>query len=285
MSGSTSRVAETLAADEREALEIDLLVEGIRRRWGYDFREYAQASRRRRIVSRLVAEGVPTVTALLERVLHDHEAMERLLAALTVHTTAMFRDPGFYVAFREQVVPILRTYPFIRIWCAGCSTGEEVHSLAILLAEEGLSERSRIYATDLSPTVLDQARAGVYPLGAMKEWTGNYLSAGGTATFSDYYVAREQSAIFLPALRANVVFAQHNLVTDASFNEFQVILCRNVMIYFNRQLQERVHELLHASLIRLGYLVLGRKESLRFSGHEGAYEVVSEPERIYRRTV
>lgn len=277
--------AQADAHGEVEELEIDLLVEGIRRRWGFDFRDYAEASRRRRILAHLAAENTPTVTDLLARVLHDGEAMERLLSTLTVHTTAMFRDPTFYVALRSQVVPALRTYPFIRIWCAGCSTGEEVHSLAIALAEEGLLERSRIYATDLSPAVLDRARSGVYPLGAMKEWTANYLAAGGTATFSDYYVARDQHALFSPALRANVVFAQHNLVTDASFNEFHVILCRNVMIYFNRQLQERVHELLHASLARLGYLVMGRKESLRFSGHEGAYETVSETERIYRRTV
>jgi chemotaxis protein methyltransferase CheR len=228
-------------------------------------------------------EGLNTNSGLQERALHDVACMERLLATLTVHVTAMFRDPGFYRAFRQKVVPALETYPFVRIWHAGCSTGQEVYSLAILLSEEGLYDRCRIYATDLSETVLRTAREGVFPLGSMKEYTENYVRAGGKAAFSEYYTARYDHAVFRPALRENVVFAPHNLVTDGSFNEFNVILCRNVMIYFNRELQNQVHDLLHRSLARLGVLGLGKKESLRFTPHEGDYQECDEPERLYRK--
>jgi chemotaxis protein methyltransferase CheR len=271
------------AASSLEDLEIDLLREAVFRQYGYDFRNYARASIRRRILNVLRTEGVGTVSGLQERVLHDVSCMERLLAALTVHVTAMYRDPGFYRAFRRKVVPALETYPFVRIWHAGCSTGQEVYSLAILLAEEGLYDRCRIYATDLSEVVLRTAREGVFPLGAMKEYTENYVRAEGKAAFSEYYTARYDHAVFRPALRENIVFAPHNLVTDGSFNEFNVILCRNVMIYFNRTLQNQVHELIHRSLARLGVLGLGKKESLRFTPHEGDYQALDEPEQIYRK--
>jgi len=199
--------------------------------------------------------------------------------------TSMFRDPSFYVAFREQVVPLLRTYPFVRIWHAGCSSGEEVYSMAILLEEEGLYKRCRLYATDLSETVLKRAKAGVFPLAPMREYTENYQRAGGKRAFSDYYTARYQQVLFRPALQENLVFAQHNLVTDSAFNDFNVVLCRNVMIYFNQALQRRVHELLHASLVRLGVLGLGRRESLRFTSHEASYQVVDASEQLYRRVL
>ena len=268
---------------DREEIEIGLLLEGIFRRYGYDFRNYARASIRRRILNSARAEGVRTISGLQERVLHDAPCMERLLAALTVHVTAMFRDPGFYRAFREKVVHALETYPFVRIWHAGCSTGEEVYSLAILLTEEGLYSRCRIYATDLSELVLQTAKTGIFPLSAMKEYTENYVKAQGKASFSEYYTARYDHAVFRPALRENIVFAPHNLVTDGSFNEFNVILCRNVMIYFDRDLQNRVHELFHKSLVRLGVLGLGRKESLRFTPHEDCYQEIDGPERLFRK--
>src|SRR5688572_22832092 len=268
---------------DREEIEIGLLLEGIFRQYGYDFRGYAHASIRRRILNAVRAENLATISGLQERVLHDASCMERLLAALTVHVTAMFRDPGFYRAFRDKVVQALETYPFVRIWHAGCSTGEEVYSLAILLSEEGIYERCRIYATDLSERVLLQARDGIFPLGAMKEYTENYVKAGGKASFSEYYTARYDHAVFRPALRENVVFAPHNLVTDGSFNEFNVILCRNVMIYFDRELQNRVHELFYRSLVRLGVLGLGKKESLRFTPYEASYQELDGAERLYRK--
>jgi chemotaxis protein methyltransferase CheR len=268
---------------EREAVEVRLLLEGIHAHYGYDFRDYAAASIRRRIVRRMEAEGCPSISALQERVLHDPACLERLIVALTVHVTSMFRDPAFYRAFRERVVPMLRTYPFLRVWMAGCSTGEEVYSMAILLSEENLYDRARLYATDLSDGVLRRARDGIFPLRSMKEYSENYLAAGGKGSLSDYYTAAYEKALFRKSLQENVVFAQHNLVTDGSFNEFQVILCRNVMIYFNKSLQDRVHSLLYGSLVRLGVLALGRKESLRFSPQEGCYGEIDGPQRIYRR--
>src|ERR671935_1675527 len=195
----------------------------------------------------------------------------------------MFRDPSFYVAFRERVAPLLRTYPFTRIWVAGCSTGEEVHSLAILLKEEELYDRTRIYATDINEAVLERAREGVFPLEKMKEYTQNYLKAGGKRAFSEYYVAAYDGAQFQRSLVENVVFAQHNLASDRSFNEFNVIVCRNVMIYFDKPLQARVHRLFHESLAPLGVLALGHKESLAFSPYAEDFEELDPDERIYRR--
>src|ERR671935_839798 len=192
----------------------------------------------------------------------------------------MFRDPSFYVAFRERVAPLLRTYPFTRIWVAGCSTGEEVHSLAILLKEEELYDRTRIYATDINETVLERARGGVFPLEKMKEYTQNYIKAGGKRAFSEYYVAAYDGAQFARSLVDNVVFAQHNLVSDSSFNEFNLILCRNVMIYFDKRLQDRVHRLFHESLARFGVLALGHKESIRFSPFESCFEELDPHEKL-----
>jgi chemotaxis protein methyltransferase CheR len=259
------------------------MLEAILEQYGYDFRDYASASIHRRILRRVHAEGLPDLAALQARVLADPACMERLIVALTVHVTSMFRDPAFYLAFREKVVPVLRTYPFLRFWLAGCSTGEEVYSMAILLEEEGLYDRARIYSTDLSDGVLRAARDGVFPLSHMKEYSENYLRAGGKASLSAYYTAAYTKALFRKSLQRNVVFAQHNLVTDGSFNEFQVILCRNVMIYFNKTLQDRVHTLLHGSLVRLGILGLGRKESLRFTPYEAAYAEIDSSERLFRR--
>ena len=266
-----------------ERLEIELLLEGIYRHYGFDFRSYAYASLKRRLWKRIEAERLRNISALQQRVLHDPEVMERLLLDLSVNVTAMFRDPSFYVAFRSQVVPLLRTYPFIRLWHAGCSTGEEVYSMAILLHEEGLYERARIYATDINEAVLQTAKAGVFPIDKMKEYTQNYIAAGGTRSFSEYYTAAYDGALFDTALTRNVVFAQHNLVTDRSFSEFNVILCRNVMIYFDRTLQNRVHLLFYESLPVFGVLALGHKETLRFADTEPLYEALNSREKIYRK--
>jgi chemotaxis protein methyltransferase CheR len=267
----------------REKLEIELLLEGVYRQYGFDFRSYAYASVRRRLWKRIRAEGLATVSALQERVLHEPAMMERLLLDLSINVTAMYRDPHFFRIFRTAVAPRLRTYPFIRIWHAGCSSGEEVMSMAILLTEEGLYDRARIYATDINEVVLQQAREGIFPLDRMQEYTENYLRAGGTRSFSEYYTARYDGALFSPSLYANVVFAQHNLVTDRSFSEFHVIFCRNVLIYFDGSLQARVHSLFYESLATFGVLGVGSKESLRFAADEGRYEAVVAGEKLFRK--
>jgi chemotaxis protein methyltransferase CheR len=266
-----------------EKIEIELLLEAVYRHYGFDFRSYAYSSLRRRLWKRILAEGLSTVSGLQDRVLHDSETLERLLDDLSVSVTAMFRDPSFYLAFRNHAVPLLRTYPFIRVWHAGCSTGEEVYSMAILLQEEGLYDRARIYATDMNETVLRRARAGIFPLERMQEYTENYIRAGGRRSFSEYYTAGYGGALFTPALLKNVVFAQHNLVTDRSFSEFNAILCRNVLIYFDKALQSRVHRLFYDSLSTFGILGLGSKETLRFSKFESCYDQVVPGEKLYRK--
>jgi chemotaxis protein methyltransferase CheR len=266
-----------------EEIEVALLLEAIVRRYGFDFREYAPASLKRRLWRRAHAEGLETISALQSRVLHDPACMERLLLDLSINVTAMFRDPCFYSAFRRKIVPMLRTYPFTRIWIAGCSTGEEVYSLAILLQEEGLYDRTRIYATDINEAVIERARGGVFPLDKMREYTQNYINAGGSRAFSEYYLAKYDGAQFQRTLIDNVVFAQHNLVSDRSFNEFNVIVCRNVMIYFDRRLQERVHKLFYESLVTFGVLGLGHRESIRQSPYEDRYEELEPAEKLYRK--
>jgi chemotaxis protein methyltransferase CheR len=266
-----------------ERLEIELLLEAIFRHYGFDFRSYAYASIRRRLWRRIEAEGLGSISALQDRVLHDPSLMEKLLLDLSISVTAMFRDPGFYRAFRELVVPVLRTYPFVRIWHAGCSTGEEVYSMAILLSEEGIYDRCRIYATDINEVVVHKAKAGIFPIERMQEYTENYIHAGGKRSFSEYYTAMYDGACFTPHLRRNVVFAQHNLVTDRAFAEFNVIACRNVLIYFDRELQTQVQGLFYDSLVTFGILVLGSKETLRLSKYEDCYETLSAAEKIYRK--
>ena len=266
-----------------ERIEIELLLEAVFRHYGFDFRSYAYASIRRRLWKRAEAEGLSSISELQARVLHAADAMERLLLDLSVSVTSMFRDPGFYAAFRKDVVPLLRTYPFIRVWHAGCSTGEEVYSTAIVLEEEGLLDRTRLYATDINDAVLQRARDGIFPLNRMQEYTENYIRAGGRRSFSEYYVAKYDGALFSPSLTRNVVFSQHNLVTDRSFSEFHVIFCRNVLIYFDRELQHRVHALFYESLVNFGVLGLGGKESLRFSQYEACYEKLGSREKLYRK--
>lgn len=266
-----------------EDLELALLLEGVYRRYGYDFREYAPSSLKRRVLRRVLEEGVATISALQDRVLHDADALERLVLDLSINVTSMFRDPSFFRALREKVVPVLRTYPFVRVWNPGCSTGEETYSLSILFREEGLADRVRIYATDINDVVVQQAREGFFPLDKMREYTEQYIAGGGTAAFSDYYKVFGGKVRFDPSLVDNVVFAQHNLVSDAAFNEFHLIVCRNVMIYFDRALQDRVHDLFFNSLVRFGVLALGHKESIRFTAHADAYDELDAAEKLYRR--
>ena len=284
MSGSTTETAAAAgAAADLERVEISLLLEGIHQHYGFDFRGYALSSLKRRLWRRAYAERVTTISQLQDRVLHDAAAMERLLMDLSINVTSMFRDPTFYAAFREKVVPLLRTYPFLRVWNAGCSTGEETFSLAIMLHEAGLYERSRIYATDINDSVVARARRGEFPLQRMREYTDNYIRAGGTGEFSSYYESDGELARFDPELTRQVVFAQHNLVQDGSFNDFHLIVCRNVMIYFGQDLQTRVHKLFYESLENFGLLALGHKESIRFTPFEERYSPVDERERIYRK--
>lgn len=267
-----------------EDLEIQLLLEGIFRRYGYDFRDYAPASLKRRIWTCARNEKVKTISELQQKILRGHETMDRFLETLSINVTEMFRDPEFYRAVREKVIPYLRTYPFVRIWHAGCSTGEEVFSMAILLEEEGLYDRALLYATDISEEALIKAKKGIFPITAIKDYTENYIKAGGAKSFSDYYTAKYDHVIFGSGLRANIVWAAHNLATDASFNEFNLILCRNVMIYFGKSLQDRVHRLLYESLMPKGFLGIGSKESIKFSPCESAYEEVDGRSKLYRKS-
>lgn len=269
--------------EELEKLEIQLLLEGLYAWYGYDYRNYAYHSIKRRIWHRVHAEQLTSITGLLEKVFHDPTCLRKLLADFSINVTEMFRDPSFFLSFRRKVVPILRTYPSIRIWLAGCATGEEVYSMAILLQEEGLYEKTKIYATDINADVLKVAKAGVYSLNQMRKYTGNYFQAGGKEAFSDYYTVSENSVKFNPDLRKNVVFAQHNLVTDQSFNEFHVVLCRNVLIYFNKSLQEKVHQLFYESLGMLGFLGLGDKETIAYTKLADCYETVILPEKLYKK--
>ena len=271
------------ASDDLERIEVQLLLEAIYQHYGFDFRGYALGSLKRRLWRRAYGEKLETLSALQDRVLHDPAVMERLLLDLSINVTAMYRDPTFFQAFREKVVPLLRTYPFLRIWNAGCSTGEETYSLAILLKEEGLYDRTRIYATDINDSVLERARDGRFPLEKMREYTENYLRAGGRDEFSSYYSVKGDEARFTSDLTDQVVFAQHNLVSDAPFNEFNVIVCRNVMIYFGKTLQDRVHDLFYDSLEQLGILALGHKESIKFTRHEEHYKALDTQEKLYRK--
>jgi chemotaxis protein methyltransferase CheR len=290
VSGSTSNIQNgfhggTLPeGPDLEALEIGLLLEGVYRCYGVDFREYALSSLRRRIRLAMGSEGLSSIAALQQKVLRDRACWRRLLLGLSVNVTSMFRDPEFFACVREKVIPLLREHPFVRIWHTGCATGEEVYSMAILLREEGLYDRCRIYATDINEGVLRVAKAGIYPLAAMQTYSNNYLAAGGTGALSDYYTAKYGYAILRSSLRENVHFSMHNLASDHAFNEFDLIFCRNVLIYFNKSLQSRVHDLLYTSLAPSGVLALGQKESMRYTPHEFDYTVLESARRLYVKT-
>jgi chemotaxis protein methyltransferase CheR len=264
-------------------LQIDLLLKAMHDWYGYDYREYSYNMIKRRILHRVSVEGLGSISGLQEKILYDQECFHRLLSDFSINVTEMFRNPTFFLDFRENVVPLLRTYPTIRIWHAGCSTGEEVYSMAILLQEEGIYERTKIYATDINVGVLEIAKTGLFPIENMKKYTNNYLKAGGKKAFSDYYSVINKNVKFHSHLTKNIVFAQHNLVTDGSFNEFNVILCRNVLIYFSKSLREKVHQLFYQSLGVFGILGLGDKETMKFTGMSNYYEKVAHGQKLYKK--
>jgi chemotaxis protein methyltransferase CheR len=272
-----------MTPDEIIDVEIKLLLEGIYLVYGFDFREYSEASLRRRLIQWLSISGFGTLSLAQSPLLRDRGLFDSLLRGITVNVSEMFRDPSFFTAIREQVVPHLMTYPFIKIWHAGCSTGEEAYSMAILLHEAGLKGHFRIYATDINEEVIHKAQKGIYPLQEMQRFTRNYQHSGGTGSFSDYYTARYDHAILSPSLQENIVFAAHNLTVDTNFGEMNLILCRNVMIYFKQPLKERVLSLLDTSLIPGGFLCLGTKESLDHRHISGRYEAIAPRMQIYRK--
>lgn len=264
--------------------EFSKLLDSIRFVYGYDFTDYAEASVRRRISAFMTRRKIGELDRLGKMLLTDEKFFEEFIQELSVTVTEMFRDPAFYKSLRENVMKRLATYPFIKIWIAGCATGEEVYSVAIALKEEGLLPRSIIYATDINQNSIQVAREGVYPVEHMKAYTANYQKAGGTASFSEYYKAKYNSVIFDKSLRQNVVFSAHNLAADKSFNEFQLIICRNVLIYFNQKLQSRVISLFYDSLCMFGFLGLGSKESLLFSDRKKCFEEIDRREKIFMKS-
>ena len=266
-------------------IELRMLVEAVYLKYNYDFRDYTGASQKRRILVAMREMECETVSSLQAKVMHEPDGFAQLLQYLTIPVTEMFRDPEYWQAVREQVVPFLKTYPSLKIWVAGCSTGEEVYSLAILLQEEGLLDRAIIYATDINPESLEAARRGVFNLERMRLYTENYQKAGGKRAFSDYYTAAYDGALFDRALIENVTFADHSLATDSVFSETHFVSCRNVLIYFNRKLQDRVLGLFHESLCYRGFLGLGSKESIDFSSFANRFDVLARRERIFRKGV
>ncbi len=269
--------------DKIEDIEIRLLLEALYVRYHYDFRNYAMASVKRRLRQAREQLGFPTISAIQERVLHDEAMLPRLLGYLTVQVSEMFRDPSYFRAIREKVVPHLKTYPSLKIWIAGCSGGEELYSFVILFREEGLEDRTIFYATDINQEALRIAEAGVYDLDRMQLFTQNHRASGGKSSLSDYYTTGYGRATFDRSLRERVVFSDHSLVTDAVFGEMNLISCRNVMIYFDRPLQDRTIGLFKESLARKGFLGIGAKESLRFSAHANAFTDVVREEKIYQK--
>lgn len=270
-------------AEKIEDIEVCLLLEALYRRYHYDFRNYAQASIRRRLRQARDRMGLATFSALQDKLLHDPAAAAYVLRFMTVQVSDFFRDPTYFRALREKVVPHLRTYPSLKVWIAGCSAGEELHSLAILLREEGLEDRTLFYATDINQQALETAARGIYPLDRIKAFTENYRLSGGKGSLTDYYTTGYGGAVFDKSLRERVVFSDHSLVTDAVFSEMHLISCRNVMIYFDRELQDRAIGLFRDSLIRNGFLGLGSKESLRFSAHAADFTEFAREDKIYQR--
>jgi chemotaxis protein methyltransferase CheR len=270
-------------ASTTENLELSLLLEAIRGQYHYDFRGYSLASIKRRLGLARERFGCRTYSQLQDRVLHDASVFPELLGFLTVQVSELFRDPEYFRTIREQVVPHLKTYPSLKIWVAGCSAGEEVYSLAILFREEGLEERTLIYGTDINGEALKKAEAGIYDLDRIPLFTENHRKSGGKSSLSDYYTAAYGAAVFDKSLRKQTVFSDHSLVSDAVFAEVHLVSCRNVLIYFDRELQDRAIGLFKDSLSRKGFLGLGAKESLRFSRHADAFTDFSAGTRIYQK--
>lgn len=269
--------------DDVEDIEIRLLLEALYQRYHYDFRRYAKASVKRRLKQAREQLGYASYSAMQDALLRDPDMLERLLGYLTVQVSEMFRDPSYFKALRETVLPHLKTYPSLKVWVAGCSEGEELYSLAILFREEGLEDRTLFYATDINPDALKAAARGIYPIDRLKLFTENHRRSGGKSSLSNYYTTGYGGAVFDKSLRERVVFSDHSLVTDAVFGEMHLISCRNVLIYFDRDLQDRAIGLFRDSLTRKGFLGLGAKESLRFSSHAGAFAEFDRDEKIYQK--
>ena len=264
-------------------IEMRLLVDAIFLKYHYDFRGYSGPSLKRRLTTAMSRFGCATLSQLQDKVLHDPAIFPPLLDYLTVQVSELFRDPSYFRALREKVIPLLRTYPSLKIWVAGCSTGEEVYSLAILLHEENLLSRTLIYATDINAHALEKAEAGVYDIDRIAGFTVNHRNAGGRSSLADFYSAAYGHAVFDKALKSHIVFSDHSLATDSVFAEVQLVSCRNVLIYFNRELQDRALGLFREALCRKGFLGLGSKESMRFSAHADDFDPVAETDRIYQR--
>lgn len=268
-----------------EEIEIDLLLEAVFQRCGYDFRSYARASIERRIRQHMSKTSFNVISEMIPEALRDLTFLSELIQCFSISVTDMFRDPYVYSAIREKVVPILKTYPHVKVWHAGCATGEEVYSMAVLLTEEGLYERASLFGTDFNEKALTRAKEGIYPISKLKEFTQNYQQAGGTSSFGNYYHANYDSAVMKSFLKKRITFAGHNLVTDSVFGEMHLVLCRNVLIYFNKNLQERVLRLFTDSLVRGGILCLGNKEDLLFTEVRDEYETVDEKAKIFKKKV
>jgi chemotaxis protein methyltransferase CheR len=269
--------------DENIDIEIKLFLEAILLKYGYDFKNYSNAHIKRRLLHRLITANINSISEMQYKILYDKNFFRLTLADLSINVTEMFRDPLFYKAIREKVIPVLKTYPFIKIWHAGCSTGEEVFSMAILLKEEGIYDRTQIYATDFNQIVLKKASDAIYSIDKIKEYTANYQKSGGKRSFSDYYTAKYNSVIFDKSLKENIVFADHNLVSDSIFAEVNLIICRNVLIYFDRILQNKVIKLFEESLITGGFLGLGTKEDIRFTKSADNFSTFDANQKIYRK--
>lgn len=266
---------------ENQNIELQLLLQAIYLKYGYDFRDYAKASIKRRIQHRMNKEGLHNISEMQHKLLYDIKFFETLLLDLSINVTEMFRDPSFYLAIRRYVIPVLKTFPFLKIWHAGCSSGEEVYSMAIVLKEEGLYERTQMYATDMNQAILKQAKEGIFPINRLKQYTENYQKAGGQESFSNYYDAHYEHVIIDSQLKQNILFSDHNLATDGVFGEMNLIMCRNVLIYFTRELQNRALSLFAHSLCEGGILCLGAKETIRFSACSEQFDDLVKEEKIY----
>jgi chemotaxis protein methyltransferase CheR len=262
---------------------IDLVLDGLYRQYGYDFRSYSRPSLERRLQTALERSGCKTLRELLDRLLADPLFFRKVVSDLTVNVTEMFRDPEVYSVLRREVIPLLRTYPSLKIWHAGCATGEEVYSMAILLKEEGLLDRSFLYGTDISPRVVEAAKEGLYPATQIQAYTANYQKAGGVESFADYYVTGPEGVRIDPSFRKHILFSQHNLASDDNFAEFNLVFCRNVLIYFSQELQSRALGLMRRALVHRGILVLGTKETVDFTSEKDSFEILHKHERIYRK--
>lgn len=266
-----------------QSIEIEQLLEVIFKVYGYDFRNYNKAHVKRRILHRATNLGLQSVSQLQHKILYEQDCFDLILRDLSINVTEMYRDPGFYRSIRNEIIPILRTYPYIKVWHAGCSTGEEVYSFAIMLFEEGLYNRTQIYATDFNQNVLEVAKQAIYPISKIKDYTMNYQASGGTHSLAEYYVANYDSVIFDNKLKENIVFAEHNLVTDSVFAEVNLLICRNVLIYFNKELQNKVINLFSESLIKGGFLGLGSKENIMLADANEQFEIIDSKEKIFKK--